>query len=124
MKNKINTFSTHTSLQLTDYLGAVVDVDSSPFSPFSGFTFTPVFMAQDAPHAGEMHPDGDEVIFVFNGSIEVSLEFESELVINVTAGEGIVIPKGIWHRVHVVEPANMAIISPGPGFEFRSNPVG
>lgn len=119
MKNKITKFRSNNSVNLTGDLTATLDENFDPFNLFPGFTFTPVSMSQDAPHAGEMHPDGDEIIFVFDGSIEVTLEFESELVIHITAGEGIVIPKGIWHKVHVLEPVNMATISPGPGFEFR-----
>jgi hypothetical protein len=35
-----------------------------PFHGFADFTFTPVSMAGDAPHGGEMHPDGDEILYV------------------------------------------------------------
>ncbi len=119
MKHPITTFRLNNSVNLTNEQSAVVADNAGPFNTFSGFTFTPVFMSQDAPHGGEMHPDGDEIIFVFSGCIEVTLEFEKHEIVSVAAGEGIVIPKGIWHKVHVVEPVNMATISPGPGFEFR-----
>ena len=66
-----------------------------------------------------MHPDGDEIVYVISGKIEVTLELESDQTVNLRSGEGIVIPKGIWHKVHVVEPVKLVTISPGPGFEFR-----
>ena len=119
MKNKIIKFQSNTAINLTSEYSAIPAENSGPFNRFSGFTFTPVSMSQDAPHGGEMHPDGDEIIFVFSGGIEVTLEYETKLVVSVAPGEGIVIPRGIWHKVHVLEPVNMATISPGPGFEFR-----
>jgi mannose-6-phosphate isomerase-like protein (cupin superfamily) len=120
MKDKIIKFQSNTSINLTSELSAILAENPGPFNRFSGFTFTPVSMSQDAPHGGEMHPDGDEIIFVFSGSMEVTLEFEKVLVVHVAAGEGIVIPKGVWHKVHVIEPVNLATVSPGPGFEFRA----
>jgi len=76
-------------------------------------------MLKDAPHGGEMHPDGDEVLYVISGIIEVTLELENDQTVNLSAGEGIIIPKGIWHKTHVAEPVELISIAPGPGFEFR-----
>lgn len=81
MKNQITKFRLNNSVNLTNEHSAVLADSSGPFNAFSGFTFTPVSMSQDAPHGGEMHPDGDEIIFVFSGCIEVTLEFEKEMIL-------------------------------------------
>ena len=119
MRTQIVKFSSNRSLNLTDNLSVVPAESSSPFNRFPGFTFTSVTMSKDAPHGGEMHPDGDEIVYVISGKIEVTLELESDQTVNVEAGEGVIIPRGIWHKVHVVEPVELVTISPGPGFEFR-----
>ena len=91
----------------------------SPFDRNEGFTMSILSMSHDAPHNGEMHPDGDEAIYLISGSLEVTLDLEQEQLIALSPGEGVVIPKGIWHKVHVVKPAEIVTISPGPGFEYR-----
>lgn len=106
-------------LNFASDLSIKVDTDSSPANRFEGFTFETFSMSQDDNQGGEMHPDGDEVVLVISGIIVVSLEFEEDQVVVVNAGEGIIIPKGIWHRVQVLEPVQLATISPGPNFEFR-----
>lgn len=119
MKNKITRFSTNNSLHLTADFTVKLSEGFSPFDRFSGFTFTPFSMSQDAPHGGEMHPDGDEIVYIFSGKIEVTLELEEEVMIQVGEEEGIIIPKGIWHKIHVVDPVKGVILSPGPSFEYR-----
>lgn len=117
MKNKIIKFDINSALNLHNDLAISLDENANPFS---GFTFSPVSMPKDAPHAGEMHPNGDEVVYVMSGLIEVTLEFEHNEIVRVEADEGIIIPKGIWHRIHVIEPAKLLTISSGPGFEYRA----
>lgn len=95
---------------------------AGPFHGFAGFTFTPVTMAHDAPHGGEMHPDGDEILYVVSGRISVRLALEVEQVHEVGPGQGLVVPRGIWHQVHVVSPAELITLSPGPRLEFRAPP--
>ena len=92
----------------------------SPFHGFAGFTFTPVSMARDAPHGGEMHPDGDEILYVVSGCIAVTLELDVEQTLEVGPGQGLVVPRGVWHKVHVLSPAELVTLSPGPRLEFRA----
>ena len=73
-----------------------------------------------------MHPDGDELLFVLSGRIDVILEdggdrehVGAERVEEVHAGQAIVVPKGVWHRVDVREPSRMVHITPGPGDGHR-----
>ena len=37
-------------------------------------------------------------------------------------GEGLAVPRGVWHLVHVEEPGQLVHITPGPGGEHRPLP--
>jgi quercetin dioxygenase-like cupin family protein len=75
-------------------------------------------MTRDAPHGGELHPDGDELLYVTSGHLQVSLDGRSE-VAEVAPGQAFVIQQGTWHRVHVVEPAKVLHFTPGPNSRTR-----
>lgn len=120
MNRKVKKFiSSENSLNLSSDLGIDIKGIPSPFDRNNGFTLCVLSMSQDAPHDGEMHPDGDEFIYVISGCLEVILELERNELVTVNEGEGLVIPKGVWHKVHVVAPAQIMTFSPGPGFEYR-----
>ena len=119
MKHKIIKFSSENSLNLAKDLSVTISGSSNPFDTFNGYKFAVVTMSQDAPHDGEMHPNGDEIIFLISGHLDITLEYEEPQVVSVTQGKGIVIPKGIWHKVRVIEPAHMVTLTPGPDFMFR-----
>ena len=78
-----------------------------------GLTVGIVEMSRDAPHGGEMHPDGDEFVCVLSGSVSVTIDSAPEPV-TLRAGEGCLIPQGEWHRVHLLEPTRLLHITPGP----------
>lgn len=77
-------------------------------------------MNNDAPHDGEMHPDGDEVIYVLEGRFRVRLGTENPTDVEVGIGEGVVIPKGVSHKIHILAPCRMVTVTPGPGFEYKT----
>ena len=83
-----------------------------------GLTVGIVEMSGDAPHGGEMHPDGDEFVCVLSGSVSVLIDSAAEPVM-LRAGEGCLIPRGEWHRVHLLEPTRLLHITPGPGGAHR-----
>lgn len=49
-------------------------------------------MARSAPHGGEYHPDGDELLYVISGHLQVHLD-GVDGVAEVTAGQAFVIPR-------------------------------
>jgi mannose-6-phosphate isomerase-like protein (cupin superfamily) len=76
------------------------------------------------PHAGEMHPDGDEVLVMVSGSIDVVLELpDGTRTVRVGSGEAMVVPQGVWHLIRCVEPGHLVNITPGPGGEYRPLPA-
>jgi len=83
-----------------------------------GMTVGIIEMASDAPHNGEMHPDGDELLYVISGSVEVTWDGSSDSLV-LGPDDSCIIPKGEWHNVHILKPAKLIHITPGPGGEHR-----
>jgi|SRR5215471_6605056 len=86
---------------------------------YAGLAMNVMRMANDAPHNGEMHPNGDEIIHVLSGRFRVTLDSPESRVIEVNAGEGIIIRRGVWHKIHILEPCMLVTLTPGPDFEYR-----
>lgn len=53
--------------------GLVEQVSGQPPQRIDGVTIGAPFLTGDAPHNGEMHPDGDEVLFLVSGALTVHL---------------------------------------------------
>jgi mannose-6-phosphate isomerase-like protein (cupin superfamily) len=71
-------------------------------------------MTKSPPHGGEMHPDGDELLILVEGEIEVALDEEDgERVVALTSGDAFVVPRGTWHRVIVKNPCRLLHFTPG-----------
>ncbi len=84
-------------------------------------------MTENAPHRGELHPDGDELLYLISGRVDVILEVGGgeatageEHIEALHPGEAIVVPRGVWHRVDIREPSHLVHITPGPGSGHRS----
>lgn len=77
------------------------------------------------PHAGEVHPDADELLYVVRGRLEVILDDGDEhrrgeeTTVVVNAGEAFVVPRGVWHRVVATERTELINATPGPHGGFR-----
>ena len=77
-------------------------------------------MTRNAPHGGEMHPDGDELLYLISGPVSVVLELsDATKTLEVGPGQAVIVPKGVWHRVLIHEPSQLVHLTPGPGGEHR-----
>jgi mannose-6-phosphate isomerase-like protein (cupin superfamily) len=68
----------------------------------------------------EMHPAGDEILFMLEGKATFVLEFPDglrELIL--AAGRLLVIPKGVWHTAKVSETSRLLAITAGQGTQHR-----
>lgn len=68
----------------------------------------------------EMHPAGDEILFMLEGKATFVLELATgsrEVVLS--AGRLLVIPQGVWHTARVREPSRLLAITAGAGTEHR-----
>lgn len=89
----------------------------------SGLWTLTAFHADDdrAVHADvwERHPNGSEVLCVLAGILQVHLRDAPEPAAALTAGATYVVPPGTWHRLTVVEPADLITITPRPGTQHE-----
>jgi oxalate decarboxylase/phosphoglucose isomerase-like protein (cupin superfamily) len=89
-------------------------------SRIDGYTIGAPFLTQNAPHEGEMHPDGDELLYLVSGRVNVLLELaDGNRSVQMAAGQAVVVPRGVWHRVFLSEPSRLIHMTPGPGGEHR-----
>ena len=102
-----------------DLAAALLPAMDDPGIPVDGYTVGVAAMTENAPHAGEMHPDGDEVLYLISGSVRVTLESDPVEQIDMTPGDGMIVPKGVWHTVDIIEPSQIVYITPGPNNQFR-----
>lgn len=77
-----------------------------------------VHMTESPPHGGEVHPDGDEVLYVISGHVTVFGD-SSPQPLSLTTGACCVVPQGEWHRVQVEEPSTLLFVTPGPNGDHR-----
>ena len=72
------------------------------------------------PHGGEVHPDGDEFLYVVSGTMELILDDGDERAVGVEtkillrSGDAYVVPRSVWHRLEPVEPSYLVHVTPGP----------
>ena len=68
----------------------------------------------------EMHPAGDEILFMLEGKATFLLELADGVKeVAFSAGRLLVIPKGVWHTAKVSEPVRLLAITAGLGTQHR-----
>jgi mannose-6-phosphate isomerase-like protein (cupin superfamily) len=71
----------------------------------------------------EMHPAGDEVLLMLSG--ELGLEYADGSCRGISAlgaGRGVVMPRGVWHRLLLREPGLSMVLSPSQGTKLSRHP--
>jgi mannose-6-phosphate isomerase-like protein (cupin superfamily) len=80
------------------------------------------------PHGGEVHPDGDEFLYVVSGTMRLILDdgdeqgVGAETEVLLRPGEAYIVPRGVWHRLVAVEPSYLVHVTPGPHGGHRPRP--
>jgi mannose-6-phosphate isomerase-like protein (cupin superfamily) len=68
----------------------------------------------------EMHPAGDEILFMLEGEAIFVLELATGLrEVVLSAGRLLVIPRGVWHTAKVSNLSRLLAITAGAGTEHR-----
>lgn len=108
-------------LDRADRRARLVDqVAGRPPRRIDGFTIGAPRIAGDPPHGGEMHPDGDELLYLVSGAVTVTLELsDGDTLVDLGAGDAIVVPQGVWHQITTREPGQLIHITPGPNGDAR-----
>ncbi len=106
-----------------DRRARLVEQPGGPPRRIDGFTIGAPVLAGDAPHDGEMHPDGDELLYLLSGAVTVRLELPGgDREVSLGAGEALVVPQGTWHRITLREAGQLLHITPGPNGDARPLP--
>ena len=111
--------ATHTVGLTRELTASLVPARPDPPIPVTGVTIGVAMMTESAPHGGEMHPDGDEVLYLISGKARVTLEVDPVERLELSPGDGLLVPKGVWHVVDILEPCQIVYVTPGPNNEFR-----
>jgi len=94
---------------------------SKPGPPerIDGMTLGIVTMTHDAPHGGEVHPDGDEILYVISGRLRITGDSEPDAPSELGPGEACIVRKGEWHLVSLLEKTEFIHVTPGPNGDHR-----
>ena len=69
----------------------------------------------------EMHPQGDEFVYLLSGDIELILELPSGTTSQRITGRGArVVPRNVWHTAKVFFPSRMLFVTRGEGTQHRA----
>ena len=90
-----------------------------PPERIDGMTVGIVTMENDSPHGGEVHPDGDEILYVISGKLRVIGDSSTAGPLEMAAGDACIVKKGEWHKVEVLEKTQVVHITPGPNGNHR-----
>ena len=90
-----------------------------PPERIDGMTVGFVTMSGDAPHNGEMHPDGDEILYVISGRVQVVGDSDPQTLLELGPGGSCIVRAGEWHKVSVLEETHLLHITPGPNGDHR-----
>lgn len=112
--------NTHTIGLSHDLVASKVPEQPDPPIPVEGITFGVAAMSENAPHGGEMHADGDEVLYLIDGRARVVFLDSPFDDVDMRSGDGLVVPKGVWHRVDILEPCQIVYLTPGPNNSFKA----
>ena len=94
-----------------------------PPARIPGYTVSVWLATDDSPHAGELHPDADELLYSVSGRIEIVLELpDGERRVEIGPGDAAVVPRGTWHRIEMKEPGQILKITPVPNADWRPLP--
>ena len=68
----------------------------------------------------EVHPEGDEIVFLLSGAIDLILEEPAgNRTIELRGRSACIVPQGVWHRAVVHEPGDVLHITRGNGTQHR-----
>jgi mannose-6-phosphate isomerase-like protein (cupin superfamily) len=79
-----------------------------------GHLLVSVFSFSENWPTWEMHPHGDEMVYLLSGAATLILRLpHGDIGIALTANRGYLIPKGVWHTAHTEVPCQALFITRG-----------
>jgi mannose-6-phosphate isomerase-like protein (cupin superfamily) len=69
----------------------------------------------------EVHPHGDEFVYLFSGSVVMLMETSRGITeVPMLSPAAIIVPRGVWHTAKVLAPSRMLHVTRGLGTELRT----
>jgi mannose-6-phosphate isomerase-like protein (cupin superfamily) len=69
----------------------------------------------------EMHPAGDEIVFLLSGELDLVVEEDGrERAIPLRDRGACIVPRGVWHRAIIRAPGETLHVTRGAGTETRA----
>ena len=101
--------SVHTVGLSRDLAASLVPERRDPPVPVDGVTIGVASMSENAPPNGEMHPDGDEVLYLISGRVKVTLETAPVQELGMAPGDGLLFQKGCGTESISWSPAKLCM---------------
>ncbi len=101
-------------IRVTDTLWSDID---EKFGDFAGRTLISRFEFHEDWHTWEVHPAGDEFVYLLSGEAEMILATADgdKTVTLSNPGEFVIVPRNTWHTARVSVPTAMLFVTPGEG---------
>ncbi|MDJ0656535.1 MAG: cupin domain-containing protein [Xanthomonadales bacterium] len=109
-----HSFLIHRDLSVT----AAARPEGAPLR-IDGMVMGIVTMEHSAPHGGEVHPDGDEILYVISGKARVIGESAPDDPLEMGPGDACIVRAGEWHRVEILEKTQLIHVTAGPNGDHR-----
>jgi len=119
----LNDRQTATAKTVTPEFYAELD---NEFASFKGHCLIAQHDFSEAWPTWEMHPEGDEFVYLMFGEIDFVLWVDGvEQIVHVSEpGSYVVVPKGVWHTARPKVPTRMLFVTPGEGTLNAREPEG
>ena len=86
---------------------------------YDGRMVTANHVSGDMAH-WEMHPAGEELLVSVGATVKAVFQREDgEETVALPPGAACIVPRGVWHRIRVVEPGVLIFITHGEGTEHK-----
>jgi mannose-6-phosphate isomerase-like protein (cupin superfamily) len=68
----------------------------------------------------EMHPDGDEFVYLLSGEAVLLLKQPAGFIeVPLSGRAAVVVPRGVWHTAKVSQPSRMLFVTMGHGTQHQ-----
>jgi len=101
-------------VEVTDSLWAELD---EKYGDFAGRSLISCFSFDADWPTWEVHPAGDEFVYLLEGDAEMVLAHpEGDEIVRLTEpGTFVIVPKNTWHTARIHAPTRMLFVTPGEG---------
>lgn len=84
-----------------------------------GWLITEFEFSQDWPN-WEMHPHGDEFVYLLSGALDLHIEEDGRVnIIHLQGSAAALVPRGLWHTAKVKSASRMLHVTRGEGSLHR-----